>query len=278
MKNKCQLADLLSYKVPMAKLAQKAGQMKKRQATRLLSDKSMQLSWKHRFFILTLLGFFAIVLGGGYWLLQVENFPIERVKLMGAMAHSEQEQLKKTILPHTQKGFFSVNVSKLQEELLLLPWIRQVDVRRVWPGQLVVHIAEHEPVAVWNDTSLISREEILFSPDLEDIQLLDLPKLYGPSNKQQLVWKQYLVMKQKVAALQLSINSLELATRGAWQLQLSNQIQIKLGTQDVLVRLQRFVDAYQHSLRQNADQIAYVDLRYTNGMAVGWTADAKVGY
>src|SRR5690606_32223424 len=109
------------------------------------------------------------------------------------------------------------------------------DVRRVWPGQLVVHIAEHEPVAVWNEMSLISREAILFSPPLTDIQQLTLPKLYGPTNKQKTVWQQYRIMEEKISTLQLSINSLELATRGAWQLQLNNNIKVKLGTQDVLV-------------------------------------------
>lgn len=277
MRIKYQWVTLLNYNYIFKKPSLSGGLAQKHQATTRSGAKSTasKRSWKQKFFIFAFICAFFAILNMGYWLFQTDQFPIQRVKLIGDMAHVSHQTLQSVITPHIQAGFFSVNVSKLQKELLLLPWIKRADVRRVWPGQLVVHLSEHDPKAIWNDEALMSREAILFSPPLTDIQSLHLPRLHGPEGKQMLVWEQYLSIEEKISSLHLRIVTLELAHRGAWQLQLSNGIQIKLGTQDVLVRLQRFVDAYQKALSQEPRPIAYVDLRYTNGMAVGWATNSK---
>jgi cell division septal protein FtsQ len=45
-----------------------------------------------------------------------------------------------------------------------------------------------------------------------------------------------------------------------------------LGTHEKKQRLYRFVKAYNQSLKKDQASIAYVDMRYTTGMAVGWKA------
>jgi cell division protein FtsQ len=45
---------------------------------------------------------------------------------------------------------------------------------------------------------------------------------------------------------------------------------IVLGTNDILTRLRRFVHAYEKQLHMRQKDLAYVDLRYTSGMAIGW--------
>jgi cell division protein FtsQ len=51
---------------------------------------------------------------------------------------------------------------------------------------------------------------------------------------------------------------------------LENNLKIVLGTRAVLPRLRSFVRAYDKLISQRPNEIAYIDLRYTSGMAVGW--------
>lgn len=244
---------------------------RKRQATQFNKEHVEKSPYKRRIFYISLLFSISLLMVLA-WIILAKPFPIQAVKMVGSIRYSDVNELKSVILPHTQKGFFAVNVSTLQESLLRYPWIKQADVRRVWPGQLVVNISEQTPVAIWNDKKMISHDGELFAPPMHDIAKFDLPRLFGPESKQLFVWQQYLQMKEKISALQLQISTLELAQRGAWRLKLHNGISVKLGNQDVLVRLQRFVDVYEQALSDRADSIAYVDSRYTNGMAIGWVS------
>jgi cell division protein FtsQ len=69
---------------------------------------------------------------------------------------------------------------------------------------------------------------------------------------------------QKIALLSLS-------ERFAWQVKLHNQVLLKLGRQEYINRLQRYIDVYP-LLLQEEKSVAYVDLRYDTGLAVGWGA------
>ena len=46
--------------------------------------------------------------------------------------------------------------------------------------------------------------------------------------------------------------------------------EIRLGRRDIDERLYRFFDVVAPALANELKRVAYVDLRYTNGFAVGW--------
>lgn len=204
-----------------------------------------------------------------FWCLDPAHFPISSIRFIGERKYLSQHELQNVIFAEVKTGFFGLKVSSLQQHLLSLPWIKQVDVRKVWPNQLVIHFEEHEPAARWGDKGVISDMGALFYPELSKVDV-ELPKLQGPEGRAPLVWQQFLVMEETLAPLNLTITHLTLAPRGAWHLQLSNGITVILGTNDILMRLQRFVHAYEKQLHMRHTEMAYVDLRYTSGMAIGW--------
>jgi len=63
---------------------------------------------------------------------------------------------------------------------------------------------------------------------------------------------------------------LELASRGAWQIMVAPDLLVILGTTDLPSRLTRFVNAYEKGLKTQVGKVAYIDMRYSSGMAVGW--------
>lgn len=219
------------------------------------------LIWSFLFFTLV---YFA------YWGTRPANFPITQVKFSGQRKHLSEEELRECTFSEVRAGFFRLKVSTLQQQLLSLPWVKQVDIRKEWPDKLVINFTEHTPAALWNNQNLLSETGTLFKPNQSLKAFETLPQLQGPDGRYSLVWQQFLAMNKILQPLGLSIKGMILAPRGAWQLQLSNGITVMLGTNDILDRLQRFVDIYQKELLTETQKVAYVDLRYTRGMAIGW--------
>jgi cell division protein FtsQ len=223
--------------------------------------------------------FFAMAYGL-IWCFDPAHFPITTVKIIGERHFLSAKALQETTVPYLQAGFFRLKVSSLQQQLLSLPWIKQVEVRKIWPNQLVVKFEEHTPAAFWLNKGIkkgvISQTGTLFFPDMKDVKALNLPSIEGPENKAAQVWQQWLQMGKTLAALNLKITHLSFVARGAWQLRLSNGMTVILGRNDELSRLQAFAKAYELHLKDKQLEIASVDLRYTNGMAVGWRTEPTV--
>lgn len=208
-----------------------------------------------------------------FWCMDPARFPIASVQVVGQKKYVSEVQIQEIVLSQIKGGFFRLNVSTLQQQLLSLPWMKRVDVRKVWPGQVVIRFEEHVPQAIWRsqgkNKGMFSVTGILFIPDkLDNIGIF--PILEGPEGQAEFVLQQFMVMTKILAPLNWSITECVLAPRGAWHLRLSNGVTVMLGTNDIIARLQRFVSAYNKRLYERQDAMAYVDLRYTSGMAIGW--------
>jgi cell division protein FtsQ len=97
-----------------------------------------------------------------------------------------------------------------------------------------------------------------------------LPSLAGPTGTERDVARRYLAVRGKLAEADLSLERLELDERGSWRLVLGGGQEIRLGRRDIDERLYRFFDVVAPALTAELQSVQYVDLRYTNGFAVGW--------
>ncbi|HEX5793936.1 MAG TPA: cell division protein FtsQ/DivIB, partial [Rheinheimera sp.] len=61
----------------------------------------------------------------------------------------------------------------------------------------------------------------------------------------------------------------------SWQLSLSNGVALKLGREDTLKRVQRFIELYPVISKHKAEAVTEVDLRYDTGIAVRYSAEQK---
>lgn len=225
---------------------------------------------KHMGQMLCVLICFFVVGYGLFWMRDPTHFPISSVSLVGDRQHVPLDVMTQRIIPQAELGFFRLEVSTLQQELLALPWMQDVSVRREWPDRVVIRYAENQPIARWGDEGLISLQGDLFFPEGGLHSFKSLPLLKGPPGKAWQVWRMYLNMEQRLARDELSIRTLELAPRGAWHVSLSNGLVIVLGTEHVLDKLNRFLLCYNSTLKSDSDAIAYADLRYSSGLALGW--------
>lgn len=209
-------------------------------------------------------------------LLPYADRPIASVSVEGDLRYLSRDAVRQRIARYAASTFFEVDLVGMQSELERMSWIAHAEVRRVWPDQLVVHLQEQLPVARWGDGALLNNAGEAFAPrDLAHYE--HLPQLYGPQRAQQQVMQQYQILSQMLRPLGFAISRLELHERGSWFLTMSGNdtqqpIELLLGRDPLVEKMRRFAAIYDKALKPQIANIERVDLRYPNGLAVGWRA------
>ena len=208
------------------------------------------------------------------WFLQSQRFPLKTIEVRAELKWVAEADVKNKVLPYLVKGFFGLNVKSIQNSLEQLPWIQTVDIRRIWPDRLLISVVEKTAQGRWNDSGVLSTDGKIFYPDTASIPV-KLPHFNGPNDRVQEILQQYFVLLEMLGPIGLRIQTIELSNEGTWQLLLDNGIKIVLGKTALNERMARFILAYPLRFQDKRAQIAYIDLRYTNGFAVGWKKVAQ---
>ncbi len=193
--------------------------------------------------------------------------PMQRLLVSGKRDYVLDEELQQSLAELPEAGnFFSLQVSEVKQQLERLPWVKQVTVRKQWPDKLSIALQEQQVVARWNNAALLNQQGEIFEAPQQRI-IRDLASLSGPDEQAQSVLTTFRQLQRVLQRCQLTITSLALNERHAWQIELAGGILLKLGKEDKHNRIERFVSIYP---QLQADNVEYVDLRYDTGFAVGW--------
>jgi cell division protein FtsQ len=166
-------------------------------------------------------------------------------------------------------GLVTVNLELISTGLRKLPWVDSAAVQRSWPRGLRIEIVEQAAVARWNDTGLVNSRGQLFMSEAHFVPP-ELPQLAGPAGSESEVTARYLATQGRLTEVGLRLVALALDARGALNITLDNGVQVRLGRQQIDARFERFMLVAAKLVSQRAADIAYVDMRYSNGFAVGW--------
>jgi cell division protein FtsQ len=153
------------------------------------------------------------------------------------------------------------------------PWVDRASVARSWPRALQVHVVEQTPVARWGEAGLLNARGEIFVRDSRHLPT-ELPEFAGPPGDEARMTARYLAALPRLAAAGLRLSRLRLDERGAWEMELDNGVQLRLGRQQFDERFDRFIATAARIVATRAIEIRYVDLRYANGFAIGWRTAA----
>jgi cell division protein FtsQ len=134
---------------------------------------------------------------------------------------------------------------------------------------LTVSVEEQRPVARWGETGLVNVRGELFVNDARHIPA-ELPELVGPPGAEALMTERLLETQGRLVEADLRMSRLKLDERGAWEMSLANGVMLRLGRSQMDERFDRFMDVAARIVATRASDIAYIDLRYANGFAIGW--------
>src|SRR5690554_5472417 len=197
----------------------------------------------------------------------VINRPINTVRVESPLHQVTEDEVRTLLAHYTESGFLGLDVQDLRDELERNPWVASASVRRVWPDVLAIRIKEQKPVALWGETALLNEAREPFIASLRE-PLGHLPRLTGPDGTEALVMTRYETFNICLRAVNLEISSLAVDERGSWRLRLKQGPALRLGRDQVDVRLERFITMYATDLKEPLAEAGTVDLRYRNGFSV----------
>lgn len=166
-------------------------------------------------------------------------------------------------------SFFSLDVKQASMVLLSHPWIKSIKARKVWPNTLLVDVEEHQPWLNLNNRQLISRDGVVFEP-ANAREFIELPLLLGQYGELEDLLSMYHFFTEQMPANEFRITKLSFNAHNGWTMWLENEIALYLGKQHLTERLERFLTVLDEMKSQKRNQVAYIDLRYQSGVAVGW--------
>jgi cell division protein FtsQ len=203
------------------------------------------------------------------------SLPVSRLQIEGSFQRVTPLQVEGAIAAALDRGFLTVDLSRIQREVERLDWVDSAELTRIWPDTLNVRLVEQQAAARWGETSLLNVRGELFSNDRR-YSLPELPVLSGPPGSEHDLAQRYLMLRDRLAKAGLGLRGLEMDERGAWSVELETGQEIRLGKQDVGPRLERLFSFALPALASDLSRVSYVDMRYTNGFAVAWIDELEL--
>ena len=201
--------------------------------------------------------------------------PIESIVVTGRFQRVSPLDVERAVKASLNgAGLIGVHLGNISAAVERLPWVDAATVERSWPRGLTVHVIEQVAAARWGQTALINTRGALFAGDARHIPL-ELPTLTGPDGTEPAVAQRYLAMEGRLSEVGMRLTALRFDARGAWEFDLDNGVTVRLGRKQVDERFETFMEVASKIVGQRASDIAYVDLRYANGFAIGWRAGAQ---
>jgi cell division protein FtsQ len=88
------------------------------------------------------------------------------------------------------------------------------------------------------------------------------------------VAQRFMAIQGRMLEAGMRIAALRLDARGAWEMELDSGVTVRLGRRDVDERIDRFIRTTSQVIAHRLSDITYVDMRYSNGFAIGWRTPA----
>ncbi|SJM93770.1 Cell division protein FtsQ [Crenothrix polyspora] len=198
-----------------------------------------------------------------------QSFPIRYVRTEGVFQYLSKDEVKTVLQPQVTRDFFDVDMQSIQAAVASLPWVKAATVERIWPDTIDIKVHEKKAYVRWGKKSLITERGDIFTPtNIEPFQ--DLPIIEGPIQQQKKVLEVMKGIKTALADQSMELAEFTISERWTWKIKLKTGLQIVMGRNDPLKKLQRFLKTVPILGQDRIDEMDVVDLRYLNGYAVSW--------
>lgn len=201
------------------------------------------------------------------------NRPVRMVEMAGSFQRVQPADVERVVRGRLTGGFVTADLDALQSAIEELPWVDRARVLRRWPDGLQVQVTEQVAAARWGASGLLNTRGELFVGHARHVPP-ELPQLAGPQGTEAQVASLYFQIHPRLLEAGLRVTSLRLDARGAWELDLANGVTVRLGRKQLESRVERFIAVGAPVVAARANDIAYVDMRYSNGFSVGWRTAA----
>jgi cell division protein FtsQ len=191
----------------------------------------------------------------------------------GSLVYQDQKQVDELLQSYIGQSLLFMDLARMKAQIEALPWVSQASLLKRWPGVLVVGLTEHEPVAFWNNETVLNSEGI---PLAKPFAKMELAQLSGPDGHAGDVMEHYLQFARIFSEQGMVLDQVRKQPRGSWTLYLRNGVVVELGEESVLERSRRVVTVLASDLVLDVS-INYIDARYPNGVAIKYVNELNTG-
>jgi cell division protein FtsQ len=206
----------------------------------------------------------------GHW---KKLWPVKAVLLQGETQYLLSADIVNFVNNQAVKGMLAIDLEELQTAASKIDWVQSVEVRKVWPDQLVFVVNEHLPVARI-DGFILTAEGTKIPQGTRAELFNDLPEISLSSGQEIKVqayidaWHEFKQIKRQLELLSLVPSSLRVDEVHNWHLGFSEGLEMNLGRKQRAERVARLVQVYQAIA--DKERIKSIDLRYHNGVSIEW--------
>jgi cell division protein FtsQ len=209
------------------------------------------------------------------WLARSPALTIRSIQLEGDLNRNSVATIRANAAPRLAGNIVSIDLERAQAAFEAVPWVRQAQLRRVWPDRLAVRLSEHQPAALWlgedGSERLVNMQGEVFEANLGDVEDERLPEFSGPEGSAAQMLALYRRLLPLFEAQRMVPVSLQLSGRGSWRLELDTGATVQLGRgseDEVAARSERFLRTLGQVTERFQRDLEHADLRHADGYAV----------
>ena len=198
---------------------------------------------------------------------------VKTVRLAGDLTHAEGQQVQAAVASIlTRPGFNGASdvVGAVED----LDWVRDVQVRRLWPDVLHVKVSRQTLAARWGDDGELylttGGNVVALPPEDRDPLLHRLPVLKASHASSAEAMRLNTLLDEIARTGNLTLDRLEQDETGNWTATVAGGIEVVLGNSSLGERFRRFLVVHRRALLPEIARVARVDARYETGVAVRW--------
>ncbi len=212
----------------------------------------------------------AIVVIVGVWgVKKIDDVSIKTVEIQSALMNVNKNDIREIAKGYIQEGFFTVNLSRFENELNEISWVHKAKIKRQWPGKLTINIVEQVPVFRWGDDQFLNIDgEIFEAGDVSGFE--ELPLLRGVNGREKYLMSLYYKYQDRFDRMSASILEIEEDARYDKKIMLANNISINVGREYAEQQIERCLYSFAMFSKAERAAISSIDLRHSNGFAVRW--------
>ena len=199
----------------------------------------------------------------------ITNAKIADLEVVGAQSDAEKSQVINHVMPVVKYNYFTSDLKQVRDKALELPWVDRVVVSRAWPNAIKVRVMPKHAIARWGTGRLLSDSGDVFTEAVTKNNQ-QLPLLHGPSHQSKMMMRRYNEINQLFAPMNMRLKELYLTDRMTWFMQFDSGFRVIVDQDQMMSKLQRLSYLAQHDLKPVWNQIAAIDVRYRNGLAIQW--------
>ena len=198
---------------------------------------------------------------------------IAALNVAGVRSDAERSQVLAHVSPAVTENYFTSDLRAIRDRALELSWVDRVVVSRAWPNAIRVRVMPRNAIARWGTGRLLSDSGEVFT-EVTPRNYQNLPLLHGPVSQSKMMMRRYNEINQLFLPAGIRLKELYLTERMTWFMQFDSGLRIIVDQDQTMSKLQRLSHLAHNDLKPVWPNIAAIDLRYRNGLAIQWKSAA----